>query len=843
MTRVNPYLSAFNAGEFSPRMAARVLFEQYDNAAAQLENFILMPQGGFQRRPGTRYVAETKDSAAEAALWPFEFSTTQAYILEAGNQYMRFFRNQGQLVTADIGATITNGTFTANITGWTDQSNGTGAISHNASAGRLSLDAAGIGNEAIAEQAVTTTTTGVAHTLQFAAYGAPGEVFTVLVGSSSGASDYLIHVGLPEGFHTVTFTPAVSPFYLRFLKTAARPLEIDDVAFIDGAPAEVRTPYDTSASSSVLFEARYAQSADVMYVTHPDYWPYKLLRRGAIDWSFVRFEYQDGPYLPENTTTTTLTLGATSGNVTVTASATEGINGGQGWLTTDVGRVIRWEDPAGDWTWLQIYSYTSSTVVNAVIRGGTASATTATTSWHLGAYSDTTGHPGAVALYEERLFFAGADLYPQRFDGTITADFQRFSPSERDGSVVGDNALSFTIASEQVNRIRWMASTRRLILGTTGGEFVVSSSGAALTPSDLQVRQNTAHGAANVAPLKIDNRVLFTQRAGRKLRDFRFDFGVDSYIATDATVLADHVTKSGLKQLAYQQEPDSLAWCLREDGQIAVLVYEPGQKVVGWSRQILGGSLGGALAKCDSVATIPGQDAAGQVFASDDRDEVWVIAQRTINGATARYVEVLEKAYDGPRREEYDTYTAWRSAVLADQGNAFYVDSGLTYDGAATSTLSGLDHLEGQTVDIWADGAEHPQRVVTAGSVTLDYAVTKAQVGLPFVCKFKTLKLPYGQSAGNSTAVLKNKRVQRVGYVLQDATAFRHGPDEENLETLEFREVRDFMDTGVPLFTGEHEAAIAVSNETDPRIMLMCIGPGPLSVLALAPEMNTNDFS
>lgn len=843
MTRANPYLSAFNAGEFSPRMVARVTFESYDNAAAQMENLLLMPQGGFQRRPGTRYIAPVKDQAAETALIPFEFSTEQSYALEFGDQYIRFFRNQGQLVAANIGATITNGDFTSGITGWTDQSNGTGAISHNATTGRLSLDGNGAGNEAIAEQAVTTTTTGVAHTLRFSCHGALGNLMRVRVGSSSGASDYYAVTPLSDGYHTITFTPAASPFYLQFQFGTARGMEIDNVAFLDDAPFELASPYDTSASSAALFELRYAQSADVLYLTHEDYWPYKLSRRGATDWSLERFEYQDGPYLAENFTATTLALSGTSGDVTITASATAGINGGRGWLDTDINRPVRWKDPAGNWTWLLIYARTSSTVVSATIRGPNASATTATASWQLGVYSNTTGHPAVVGLFEERLFLAGAAHVPQQFDGSVTADFQRFTPTEADGSVVDDNALSYTIASEQVNRVRWMASTSRLILGSVGGEFVASSSGAALTPSDLQVRENTALGTANVAPLKVNNRVLFVQRAGRKLRDFRYDFNQDSYIATDATILADHVSASGLKQLAYQQEPDSLAWCLRNDGQIATLVYEPGQRVEGWSRQVFGGSFGGGHAVCESVAAIPGQDAVGQVFPSNDRDEVWVIVKRTINGGTKRYVEVLERGYVGPRREDYSTDAAWEAAVLADQGDAFYVDSGLTYDGASTTTISGLDHLEGETLDVWVDGAAHPQRTVSSGSITLDYAATKVQAGLPARWKFKSLKLPYGSSGGGAPAVVKTKLVHRVGYVLLDATPFRHGRREEDLYVQEFRVVSDPMSTAVPLFTGEYEAAIASTNETDPRIFMEGIGAGPFACLAIAPEMMTNDFS
>lgn len=842
MTRSNPYLSAFNAGEFSPRMVARVTFDAYDNAAAQMENLILMPQGGFQRRPGTRYVAAVKDQAAETALLPFEFSTTQSYALEFGDQYVRFFRNQGQLTAAGVGATITNGDFTSNITGWTDQSSGTGAISHNATDGRLSLDSDGSGNEAIAEQAVTTTTTGVEHTLKFDAIGVRGDPFIVRVGSSSGASDYLSEV-LRVGYHSLSFTPAASPFYIQFEFDRARSLEIDNVSILDNVPFEVGSPYDTSASSRVLFEIKTAQSADTLYVAHSDYPLYKLLRRGVTSWSFEQVLLRDGPFLTENATTTTLTLSGTSGSINVTASAVTGINDGQGWLAADVGRSIRWKDPAGNWTWLKITARTSATVAVADVLGATPSAGTATTAWRLGLLSDTTGFASTVGLFEERMFLAGSALAPQRLDASITADFERFSDTDLDGSVVDDNGFSYTIATDKVNRIYWLVSTSRLILGTSGGEFVVSSSGAALTPSDLQIRENTSYGAANLAPMKINNRVLFAQRADRKLRDLRFSFEVDSYIATDVTILADHITQSGVKQMAYQAEPDSLAWCLRNDGQIATLVYEPGQQVEGWSRQVFGGSFGSGHAVCESVAAIPGQDAAGQVFPSNDRDEVWVIVKRTIDGGTKRYVEVLERNYAGPRREDYVTDAAWTTAVLADQGDAFYVDSGLTYDGASTTTISGLDHLEGETLDVWVDGAEHPQCVVSSGSITLDYAATKVQAGLPARWKFKSLKLPYGSSGGGFPAVVKTKLIHRVGYVLMDATPFRHGRREEDLFVQEFRVVSDPMSTAVPLFTGEYEGAFPGTNENDPRIFMEGVGPGPFSCLAIAPEMMTNDFS
>jgi hypothetical protein len=230
------------------------------------------------------------------------------------------------------------------------------------------------------------------------------------------------------------------------------------------------------------------------------------------------------------------------------------------------------------------------------------------------------------------------------------------------------------------------------------------------------------------------------------------------------------------------------------------------------------------------------------VLNSELRDEVWVVVSRTINGGTKRYIEVIEEAYESPLRNDYDTDAAWEAAVLTAQADAFHVDSGLTYDGAATSTITGLDHLEGETVDIWADGAVHPQKTVSSGSITLDYDVEKAQVGLPLVMKVQTLKLPVGQSIRGSTAVGQLKKVTDVNLVLMDTSTLKVGDSVADLKVVSFREVADSMDTGVPLFTGEYKVTLESRYETDPRVYIQSNGPGPVNVLAIAPEVTTNDI-
>jgi hypothetical protein len=347
----------------------------------------------------------------------FVFSESQSYILEFCNQALRFFTEQGQITAEDIGASITNGTFDSDISNWTDQSNGTGAISHDSTNNRMQFDSAGSGNEAIAEQSVTTTTTSTEHLLRFEVFGFPSQEVIVRVGSSSGASDYLSDLTLGPGGHVVAFTPTASPFYIQFEvdeDSAADPMTIDDISLLDDEPVEITTPYDGTGSAAELYDMTTEQSADVMYVAHRDYSPRKVLRRGNTSWSLQVVAFEDGPYLPENKTATTLDPAALSGVTTMTASSTTGINDGQGFLSTDVGRVVQYFDGT-ELHWFRIIGINSTTNVDIIIGSNdTLNAHGAQTRWSLGLWSDTTGYPTAVGIHEERLLFGGSDAVSYR---------------------------------------------------------------------------------------------------------------------------------------------------------------------------------------------------------------------------------------------------------------------------------------------------------------------------------------------------------------------------------------------------------------------------------------------
>ena len=363
--------------------------------------------------------------------------------------------------------------------------------------------------------------------------------------------------------------------------------------------------------------------------------------------------------------------------------------------------------------------------------------TNAVTNWKLGAFSGTTGHPSCVSFFEQRLVFAGTTAEPQTLYFSKSGDYENMTSGTN-----ADDAMIYTIASNQVNKIRYLKAQRTLIVGTTGGEFTISADGtdAAITPTNIVIKKQSSYGTAEVDAIAAGNAILFLQKAKEKIRELSYNFDVDGYVAPDLTILNDIVTKSGINDMAYQQEPDSILWCVRDDGVFAGLTYQRSENVIAWHRHKLGGTFGtGASATgygvVESVATISGELT---------EDELYVIVKRTIDGATKRYIEVF-----APFDFDETSSTDFR-----------FLDSHLTYSGSSTTTLSGLSHLEGQVVSVLADGSTHADKQVSSGSITLDRSVTSAVVGLKYDSVLQTMRVEGGAAQGTSQG--KIKRISKV---------------------------------------------------------------------------------
>jgi len=675
MGRVAVELTNFTGGELSPRLDGRNDLAKYNSGCKTLENMIVYPHGSASRRSGTQFVAEVKDSTKKTRLISFEFSTVQTYILEFGDQYIRFYKDNGQILSG-------------------------------------------------------------------------------------------------------------------------------------GSPYEISSPY----LEAELFDIKFAQSADTMYICHPNHSPKKLTRSGHTNWTLVDDVIINGPFMDHNVETTTAnpshkSVGQTT---TVTFSSTTGINANQGFLSTDVGRLVHIQDGH-----FKITSVTSTTVVVGIVIVDLGISSSTTTDFALGAFSDTTGYPSCVTFFEQRLVFAGTTAQPQTIFFSRSADYENFDDKYH-ATVADDDAIVYTIASNQVNAIRFLTATRTLIIGTAGGEFAADGGGTgeAITPTNILINKQSNHGAANVDGISLGNATLFLQRAKRKIRELAYNFDVDGYVAPDLTILAEHITESGITQMAYQEEPNSIVWCVRTDGQLLGFTYQREQQVTAWHRHIFGGSFGSGNAVCESVEVLPTDDSEYQV---------WVIIKRTINGVTKRYVEYLH-------RFDFDE---------TDDTSFNYLDSQLAYDGSATTTISGLDHLEGETVSILADGSTHPNKVVSSGGITLDRSSTKVKVGLPYVSLLQTMRIDAG--ANNGTSQSKTKRIYEITARLYESIGIEIGPDLNNMERIPFRSSANLMDSGINVFTGDKEIEFRGNYETDGFIFVRQNQPLPLTVLSLYPRLITND--
>lgn len=819
MARVSTIVQKFNAGELSPMMDGFIGFEKYPSGLRTLENMIPVAQGPITRRPGTKFAAEVKDSTQRTALVPFEFSDVQAYCIEVGDQYFRFYYSNGAALLAS-----------QNITGATQA------------------------NPVVVTYSGSDTFANGDH-VEIASVGGMTQLnnrrFKV-ANVNTGANTFELQDLAGNNVNGTGYSAYTSGGTVSEVYTLATPYAQADLFDDDGR-----------------LRLSFAQSADVVYICHPDYAPRKLSRTGNTSWTLTEVDFTDGPYLDENATATTLTLGATSGSgVSLTASAVTGINDDTGFQTTDVGRLVRighaataWAastaysvgnvrynsgavyvcvtagtsagsgGPTGTgtgivdgtcqwdyqnsgglaWGYAEITARTSTTVVEVTVLR-TFAATTGVATWRLGAWSATTGYPTAVAFHEERLFFGGAAFNPQRFDASKTNDFENFAPGVND-----DDPLSFAMASDQVNAIRWFASARDLIVGTIGaeGRIGAESQSQPLTPTNVTVRWQTREGCSVLPPEPVANAILFLQRQGRKVRELSYSIEDDGYRAPDMTLLADHVTDGGIVDMTYQREPWGVLWCARADGQMLGMTYQRAEQVVSWSRHKLGGSFGSGHAVVESVCAIP----------TASSDQLWMIVKRTIGGRTVRYVE----------------YMADRFGYSDAQEDAYFVDCGLTYDGAAVSSVGGLWHLEGETVKILADGAVHPAKTVSSGTVTLDYSASVVHVGYSPTWRAKPMRLEAGAQAG--TAQGQMQRIDRLAVRFHRSLSCKAGRSETSgeFDEIAFRTGEDNLGEAPPLFTGDKQVPFPGAFDRDTPIVLFHDDPTPATIVALVARVSTHE--
>ncbi len=845
MALLTPALNNFNAGEVTPFMLLRSNFVKYDNSCQQLQNMIVRSQGPVSRRPGTKFITTTK-SNAEARLIPFEFSKTDAYALEFGNLYMRAFRDGGQVLDG----------------------------------------------------------------------GDPFELIT-------------------------TFTTA----------------ELADIQFV--------------------------QSADIMWLVHPDHEVQELSRTGHTSWTLTDEDLITGPFIARNTTATTITPSATTGVITLTASAAifDSNHIGSIWQLSNIvdnnsisgsftgppqdansatvsvlkdqlfifmthgfwaGTVIlqrsyddgsTWRDvltraykddgnldfaPDGgekvadalyrvrmnaytsgtlDYNFevlsfeldgvVEITDFNNSTVVTGTVRK-TLGNTAATTEWAEGYFSDKHGWPGAVVFHEERLVYGGNEDYPQTIWMSQAGDYNNFTA----GALAAD-AIIYSLPGQ--NLIQWMASQDFLFIGTLGGAGRLGGNSPhdAISAEEISTyRQQTYTGSADIQAVIATDQILFVERGQRRLREFAFNIERDKYTSPDLTLLAEHITESGITEIAYQERPESILWCVRDDGVLLSFTYKREQEVVAWARHVTDGTV-------ESVAVIPG----------DEEDEVWLIVNRTINSNTKRYVEQLQpfdwgsdqtdmwfvdsglrfdggdavvitditqadpavvtmSSYpvdgDGDNLADGDqvqirsvsgmtelndrTYTISNENVsaktfeLRDSTDIVDINSNgfgaYTSDGTAQrveNTFGGLGHLEGETVTILADGGTVADEVVANSSITIDRWANKVLAGLGYTSILETMPVVFNGADGSTTARIK--AIRKVTFDFYKTLGVEYGVDADNLRPIDFQTTETAMSDSVPLFTGKKPVTFQHGYDRQSTVYIQQDKPLPVTIRAITPDI------
>ena len=726
MAIIQPAQSNFNGGEVTPRLHARIDFNKYDSSLETGINILLLSHGPMEKRGGTRFVFETKDSTKASKLIPFQFDVENSFMFEFGDLYIRFYHNTG------------------------------------------------------------------------------------------------------------------SPSVPTIIESSP------------GVPLEVVTTYTVAQIDAIQF----AQNGNAIYLTHPDHTPRTLTRISTTSWTLADEEFSPPPtFQTGERPVSTLTPAATTGNnIVFTASIGH-------FLAADIGRQLIGDDggvasiititsptvcradiieafpstsaiPSQDWridlspvatltstisltiggivtitsdkaTWknslgvvhigyyiliqggvAQITQVTSATVVKAIVLK-TITNGTGTLVWTLETpqWTAANGFPRSVTFSEQRIVYGGSKQFVERVWGSETAIFDGFGIGAED-----DDSYEFDIVAGQVSEIQWLESLDTLVIGTSSSEVTLGGRSGALTSLNPLQQPRSYIGSRHKQPVKINDEIVFIQRSDRKVRTFIRDFDNDGYQSEDLTYFALHITEGDIKQVAVSQDPDIIIWANIEDtGQLIAGTYQKDQDVIGWSRF----QIGGTAVFVESIA----------VITDDDKDQLWMIIKRTINGVTKRYVEVLDPTV--------------------------HQDSFFVYDSTPTTVITGLGHLEGETVIILADGAAHPDKTVASGQITLELSASKVIVGLRYTATMKTLKKEVG-SDGN---IMQTQKVRPIKTTLRVVNS--------SIPTLNgnFRPSRvpaDLMDTAVPLFTGDIEYASSgwdtklqweiVSNDAFPLLVLGIFG-------------------
>ena len=723
------YQNNFNGGEISPEANGLVNYEDYTKSLSRCQNFFTNLINTATYRAGTRFIAACKDTTA-TRLFPFQFSETQAFVVEAGTNYMRFFQDRGQIL--------------------------------------------------------------------------------------DGGSIY-----------------------------------------------EEASPY----SAADLATVKFIQSRDVMYLTHKSYAPRTLSRLAATNWAIAEFELDPAPFQAINKTNTTLDASGVTGSITITASSAlfASTDIGSQWyfeenvaslynqweahksyvigdLVTNAGHVYKaaasdtsgnrapvhvdgtvddsemgWEYLHSGWGYAEITAYTSATVVSATVLSRLPDSATATTkNWAAPVFSATRGHPVVARFHDDRLCLFGNEDVAL----SVTGDYNNFSKKANLTEVTAQSAIITGLATAEAEYGRWLISDPKgLVLGTNKAEWLLTSgnNSTALTPTGSpRAILLSSVGSADVQAVRIDNQIFFVADSQQALGGLNYEFSADGFIDTKPSVLAGHLFKSNAKRIITQRQPLERTYVVFDDGRLVSMTTRKSENVRGFNEIVLGG-VGDANGNPPKVI-----DACVVAGINDGEEDLYLLVERYINGATVRFIEVLEAPYRIGKAKE----------------DMLYLDCGVTYSGSLATSISGLGYLEGEVVTVYNNG-NIETHTVTSGGITLNNAATKAHIGYSYEGILRTLPLTTStrQDQAGSLGVVRSLSACKV-MLWESLGGFVRGV-QSGIEQPFIYELGQPMDVPQALFTGFQSVSLADRNQESLQIEIVQSLPVPMTVQAIIYDMES----
>lgn len=405
-------------------------------------------------------------------------------------------------------------------------------------------------------------------------------------------------------------------------------------------------------------------------------------------------------------------------------------------------------------------------------------------------------YPGAVGYFEQRRFFAGTPNLPQMVWATRPG-------TERDMSYTlpakADNRLKFRIAASQASRINHLVPIQQLLALTESTVFRINDEVAA---DNVSVKPQTSEGASDVQPVVVNSTVVYTAARGGHAYELGYQYQKGGVVAADLAIRAGHLFETARPvDLTKMTNPDPILWFAHGDGKLLGLTYMPDQNVGAWHQHVTeGGSF-------ESVACVT----------EGDEDRLYAVVRRLINGNVVRYIERM-----GPKQ-------------YGDTENAFCVDCGVTYEGEEVSSIRGLDHLEGETVNILADGGVMPSQVVTEGRIELSRPAKHVHIGIPITADMSTLPMALSLQDG-SYGRGHSININKVWLQVYQSSGIWVGPTFEKLTEFKQRTDEPFGTPPTPV-TGQVSVLTTPSWRDQGQVWVRQTDPLPLTITGLCSEV------